>query len=274
MIDTNNLDKLVEFIPESKPNLERLGYLQKQASKPRIAVFGSYNHGKSTLLNAIIGKEEIFKTADKRETLINSEIEHDGVIWVDTPGLNADVKGKDDARAKEAFKVADYIFLVHSLNAGELDKSELRVYTNLMKQDKNYKAKLFLILTKVDQVSKDDLALVTKNIKKQLPDLTTIPVSAIRYLKGVTENKPKFIELSGMDQLQTQIAGLKYSLSKLRNKEIRRLKNKAAVELKQAIESKKQELITLETIQRKSERKFTQSIDNLFSTVKQKLQSI
>jgi GTPase Era involved in 16S rRNA processing len=63
-----------------------LKFLQEPGNlkEPRIAVFGKFNHGKSTLLNTLTG-EDIFKVADIRETTKISEHLHNGIIWVDIP---------------------------------------------------------------------------------------------------------------------------------------------------------------------------------------------
>jgi len=230
-----DIDRFKKVLPDSESNLKRLKFLQEEASGLRIAVFGKYNHGKSTLLNALIGKD-VFKTADKRETIKNAEYKHNDVIWVDTPGLDADVQGKDDEEAmKGAFEIADILYLVHNVKSGELDKYEMKVFRDLMKQDKNYRKKMFLILTQIDQVSTDQLEQVktqiNKQIKKQLPELTTISISAQRYCRGVSEGKPKFIELSEMDSLFTLVASHLSQLDILRKQEIKRLVSKVRVEL-------------------------------------------
>ncbi len=245
MIEKINYRELIELIPSSKENLGRLQYLEKEANDVRIAVFGKYNHGKSTLLNALIGHDQ-FKTADKRETTINSEFKKNGIIWIDTPGLDADIRGEDDAKAREgAFKMADFLFLVHNVKTGELDKYEKKLYQDLMRQDRNYKNKMFLILTQIDQLSADDLDQVQNKITNQMPDLTIIPVSAVRYIKGRDENMEKFISLSGIKNLFDLVDYLSDKFEEFRRKEIIRLRNKAKIELYDLLEREESELNTL-----------------------------
>ncbi|MDW1821579.1 GTPase [Vibrio sp. Vb1018] len=232
-----DINTLIQLVPESERNIKRLRFIKQSSNTPRIAVFGKYNHGKSTLLNAIIG-HEVFKAADKRETVKNSEFEHNGVIWIDTPGLDADVHQNDDKAAmKGAFDVADYIFLVHQVTAGELDKKELQIFNQLAKQDKNYRQKMCIVLTQVDQKSADDLNQIRNKIENQLlksielKDLAMIAVSAARHLKGIKENKLIFCERSGMDQLFCLISEIKENINTLRVKEIERLKRKLSLEI-------------------------------------------
>lgn len=228
-----DLAKFGKIVPSSNENIRRLKYLKEEAGDPRIAVFGKYNHGKSTLLNALIG-EDVFKTADKRETIKNAEYKDKNIIWVDTPGLDADVHGNDDKEAMAgAFKTADFLFLVHNVQAGELDKYEMKLYRQLMRQDKNYRKKMFLILTQIDQVSPEILNQVKIKIKTQLPDLKIISVSAIRYMRGIKENKEKFVERSGISEVFNLTGELTSDLEKLRQLEIKRLINKVQVELSQ-----------------------------------------
>ncbi len=218
-IDVNKFSKL---IPDQTIEIKakRLKFLKEEAKEIRIAVFGKYNHGKSTLLNAIIGKE-IFKTADKRETIKNAEHKHNEIIWIDTPGLDADVNGKDDERAMEgAFKLADIILLIHSMQAGELDKYEMLLYQRLIKKDSNYQEKLFLILTQIDQLIDDQYTQVLNKIKSQMPDILVFPVSATRYLRGIEEKKESFINISGIPNVVNNLENIKNKIYDFRKREI------------------------------------------------------
>jgi small GTP-binding protein len=240
-----DIERFNTVIPTSEEALRRLVFLIEQAHAVRVAVFGKYNHGKSTLLNAIIG-QEVFKAADKRETTEISEYSHEGIIWIDTPGLDADVHGEDDRKArKSAFTVADFLFLVHSVKTGELDKYETKLYRDLMKQDKNYRKKMFLILTQIDQLEEADLKAVIGKIKMQFPELTIMPVSATRYTRGVLENKSIFVEKSGMNELFDLIDKLDAEIESLRSLEKKRLIDKIKLELE---EKKKAAISGLETI--------------------------
>lgn len=236
------LTKLQKLLPGSKANLRRLAYLLEADDKPRVAVFGKYNHGKSTLLNSIIG-EERFKVADKRETVEVAEFEHDGVMWIDTPGLDADVNGQDDHRAKvAAFEKADILCLVHSCKTGELDRDEMQLYRQLMRQDHNYRSKIVLALTQIDQISPEELAAVEEKIREQLSDMRIAPVSAVRYTRGLAEGKQGFVNASGMNEFKDYLSSLKAEVAALRKKEVKRLLQKARVELKEIMDDRSQAL--------------------------------
>ncbi len=240
-----NIKGLTKILPGSKQNINRLDFISNHSDSIRIAVFGKYNHGKSTFLNAMVNSE-VFKASDKRETTKNKEYLHDGVIWIDTPGLDADATGKDDREAMQgAFELADFIFLVHRVDAGELDRSEMTLYRQLMKQDSSYKNKLFLILTCIDQVEDLIADKTIEIIRKQLVDLKSFPVSAVRYQKGVAGNKLIMIEKSGINTVFSQIGLLNDHISGFRKKEIKRLKNKLKHELLDLNKSIDLEVVTV-----------------------------
>lgn len=226
--------KFISAIPQLEQEIKRFKFLKEESKDIRVAVFGKYNHGKSTLLNTIIGKE-IFKISDKRETIKNQVHQHENIVWVDTPGLDADVTRKDDKEAREgAFTTADVLLLVHNLKAGELDKYEVQYYKSLMVQKKDFQKRMFLMLTQADQVTPEQQAQVVSVIKKQLPELTTFVVSATRYTKGLAENKSAFIERSGMPETFKLFSKLSTEIPSLRNAEVMSLKQK----IQQALNSK------------------------------------
>lgn len=228
---STKLALIEEASPSSAPNIARLKELMNSDERMRVAVFGKYNHGKSTLLNALIG-QEVFKAADRRETLEVSEFESDGVIWIDTPGLDADVHGEDDRKAKEAaFSKADLLCLVHNVKAGELDHSEMGVYSTLMKQCRNYKAKIIVVLTQIDQLDPESLKQVQAVISQQLPDVTMLSVSSVRYSKGVSEGKSKLVEHSNFDALKEYIQALVAEVDQQRRKEAKDILRKTRVDL-------------------------------------------
>lgn len=199
-------------------SVERFNYLQTADERPNIAVFGKFNHGKSTLLNALVG-QEVFAASDKRETVVNKAFEDDKhqVIWLDTPGLDADVTGEDDLKANQgAFVSADIILLVHSLNVGELDRKEKEYFDRLLNDTSASVAKL-LVISKIDQVPDDtqrNQALA--KIQEQFPQFEIIETSAIRYKNGIVKNQPKLVELSGIPALSEKLQLLKANVAEAR----------------------------------------------------------
>lgn len=63
---------------------------------PRIMVYGNYNAGKSTLLNALMGRADA-KMADRPETAAVVEYSWDNYTLLDTPGIDAPIEHEDVA---------------------------------------------------------------------------------------------------------------------------------------------------------------------------------
>lgn len=228
--------RFVAIVPTSEPDLRRLNYMHRAGeAPPRIAVLGKYNHGKSALLNALVGTDH-FKVADKRQTLAISEYEHEGVVWVDTPGLDADPTESDDREArKAAFEIADFLFLVHQVTAGELDKYEISAFMQLANQDRNYREKMALVLTKIDDTDPDEVSKVTNECRAQLQknlelrELDVMAVSAVRYQDSDLRVRAR----SRMDDLFARVERLKADTAPRRSREWSRLTDRVLIELRE-----------------------------------------
>jgi GTPase Era involved in 16S rRNA processing len=111
-------------LPGRAHDLARLGLLALPGRAPVVTVIGKYNHGKSRLLNELMGAQA-FSVADRRETRVLSERLHAGVCWLDAPGLEADVDAADDDHALQAtWLKSDIRLFVHAAKEGELDAAE------------------------------------------------------------------------------------------------------------------------------------------------------
>jgi GTP-binding protein EngB required for normal cell division len=88
------------ILPDRADDLARLQLIADD-DVPVVTVVGKYNHGKSSLLNELLG-QQAFAVSDKRETVALAHSVHEGVRWLDAPGLDADVGSEDDRHAFEA----------------------------------------------------------------------------------------------------------------------------------------------------------------------------
>jgi hypothetical protein len=68
------------------------------AATPRVMVFGTYNAGKSTLINALVGKE-VARVADHPETDRVTSYSWRGFLLDDTPGIDAPIEHEQVTRA-------------------------------------------------------------------------------------------------------------------------------------------------------------------------------
>ena len=234
--------RLRHAVPASGRNIRRLNRLYKNLDESlRIAVLGKYNHGKSTFLNALV-RNEVFRVADKRETTEIAEHEYGGVVYIDTPGLDGDPEVSDDRKAwRAAFQSADFLFLVHQAQAGELDRYEINAFLQLARQDGNYSKKMHLVLTQIDQCEPDEVRTVERKIRGQLisaidlRELSITPVSATRHQKGVNNRNSKLREMSGMAPIFATVRRIKSEVPSLRRREVRRLADKILVDLDDAL---------------------------------------
>ena len=257
----------INQFPNYREKIERYIHLISTSDKPCVAVFGKYNHGKSTLLNALINQNNYFKVSDKRETQVNKVFldQKNNLAWLDTPGLDADVHGKDDFEAnKGAFVSADIVLMIHTLKAGELDKYEVEHISRLLHASKNDNK--LLVLTQIDQITEEQQKAVVNRIKEQLPKFEPILVSATRYLKGVAESKDKLVELSGVPELKSKIQNLKSTIAQQRNKEVNELQQLLNHLLEEGSSSINNKLSALNKAQNDKRNKFERKLNQIFNT--------
>jgi tRNA U34 5-carboxymethylaminomethyl modifying GTPase MnmE/TrmE len=157
-----------------------------------IASAGLMNPGKSTLLNALLGKDEAFKTADVRETTeVKSEVWKDNSMLVDTPGFSS-AFADDDCEAMSALRKADLILFVHNIAIGGLNKAELDVLMSLEEflGENDFARRVLFVNTRRDECPDENLDvnckecadLVNENIGCELDSFV---VSPKLYLDGM-----------------------------------------------------------------------------------------
>ena len=200
-------------------SIEQLRELLSQPLELQVAVYGKYNHGKSSLLNSLIGKE-VFKTADIRETVTIKSYIKDNITWIDTPGLDADVTHKDDDKANKFLNKIDLLLFVHSVNEGELDNKEINFIKRQYQEDKN----IILILAQIDKIG--TLENIQNKIARQLLFMT-IPIKRIAVSsKRASHFNQKVREQSNIKSLIKFIQNQKNGILERRGKKKVILKEK------------------------------------------------
>ena len=74
-----------------RENVQKLQVIRHEASdkrSPTIMFYGLYNAGKSTLINALCGKD-VASTGDVPKTTAIQTVPWEGYTLIDTPGINA-----------------------------------------------------------------------------------------------------------------------------------------------------------------------------------------
>jgi GTPase len=167
-----------------------------------VAILGRPNAGKSTLLNALTGEKVAIVTAKPQTTRnrIAGVVEvparkgkHPAaqIVFVDTPGVHKPASQLDRRmlhEVHEALEERDLVLVLvdatRKLQLGSANESESRrvlgssedefVFSLVRKLD----CPVFLVLTKIDLVRKDELLPLIDSLQKQFAFAQVIPVSA------------------------------------------------------------------------------------------------
>jgi small GTP-binding protein len=171
-----NLDDVRELRsdPSLDPTLrERLQALvqrlevKRESQRLEIVAFGTVSSGKSSLLNALAGREAFQTDAKGGTTVRRQEIAwpgNDQVVLVDTPGLG-EVDGEDHvAEAAQAAQQADVVLMVVD---GPLRDAEHRLLTQLRRMEK----RVLVCVNKADWYADADLAALRSQLGEQLHDI-------------------------------------------------------------------------------------------------------
>lgn len=128
------LDKAVSYLPKSPADIDN------KESIIKVGIFGKPNAGKSSLLNAILGKEKVIvseipgTTRDAIDIKINYD--NDNIIFYDTAGIKRRTKIKEDierfsiARSLRVIKKIDIALYVLDVNKA-ITKQDLRILNRL-----------------------------------------------------------------------------------------------------------------------------------------------
>ncbi len=193
---------------------------------PTLMIYGTYNSGKSTLVNALFGKEEMAKTGDAPQTFEIYAYEYNGYIIYDTPGINAPIEHEEVT--KEHLNKCEIVLFVMS-NDGSLE--EEYIY-NKISQIVQTKKPLLIVLNnkrgtksnskefiaEIDKVNINLSKIGDKNGIKNIEKLISLcVVDAKTALEGKLENEDDLIKESNIIQLEREI---KHLLESAGNKDV------------------------------------------------------
>ena len=133
------------------------------------AVFGRVSTGKSALGNALLGRAAfrvgvLHGTTSDAEHATLDEARHDGLVLIDTPGIN-ELDG--EAREQLAFEVAEVSDLVIFVCDGDLTREELDAMKTLALTQRP----LLLALNKADRYGADELADLLAHLRQRVAGL-------------------------------------------------------------------------------------------------------
>ncbi len=243
---------------------QRLINLCKRQSQAQIAVFGKYNHGKSSLLNALVEKN-VFKVSDKRETRKIAKYQANNICWLDTPGLDADIFGLDDQTAKTAtLQQADHVLLVHSIVNGELDEAEEKTFSRLLKQTPS---KFTLVLSQIDGMEMQQVDKIAAKIQARFPQVPTFKVSARAFSEGIKSGNKILIEKSGIKQLQKACNALADKVENLREEEKGQVVARIQKRLQEHLQKLQSEKRQIQAEKQQLTENFEADLDSLLDSV-------
>lgn len=144
-----------KYLQENEKN-EKNSFIKENITErinsldPNIMVYGIYNAGKSTLINALKG-ENVCVVGDRPETFKITPYEWNGYTIIDAPGVNVPIK-EHEVVSEAHLKKSDIVLFVISTN-GTFD--EERNYVEMTKIIESSK-KLLIILNNKDGYEKND----------------------------------------------------------------------------------------------------------------------
>lgn len=186
-------------------------YLDERLAKvqPTLMIYGSYNSGKSSLLNALYGKEEA-KTGDNPETKEVHKYSYKNFDIFDTPGLHAN--NIDDITSEDQLLKSDIIIFVMSSDGGSFENKYL--YEKIIKVLKDNKPIIIVVNNKTGD-EKENFPQIKEKIKDNILKEATLKkcqnlekirdivlVNAKSALKGKKEKKEVLEKKSGIIEFE------------------------------------------------------------------------
>lgn len=211
-------DKLEKILPtEAKDNvafrkLQTIFEEKRKESDATIMVYGVYNAGKSTLINALIGKE-VAEVDDIPKTAIISEYKCNNYLILDTPGIDAPLEHEEITQA-QLVKTDMIIFVVNPVGIAE-EKKTLSMLVDLFMQNK----KVFIVFNEKDSFSDADFIKLKDQTWRLLQDIASernldeniisevpiLKIDAKTALEGKLTNEEMLIEVSGYYELEKEL---------------------------------------------------------------------
>lgn len=231
LIDSLAKDSIID--PKAAGSIKaKITELSEDLARPaggklRVTCAGIYNSGKSSLLNALTGGEH-FKVGDVPTTSSIDEFEYCGVVYVDTPGLNAN--NFDNETAQRAFKDADVIIFVSNMQNGGLNAAEaeyLKELSRILGGKDNLKKQTLFVMSNLHQIDEGSAQKIVDEHKKNIqaaleftPDDVIITYDAVTYDEGTKTNELALIDASGVNRLRQEL-GKKITQTKNASGELR-----------------------------------------------------
>lgn len=190
------LDEVLKFFPNTEET-------EEEDDRPRVAIVGKPNVGKSSLINKLLGEERLIVSdiAGTTRDAVDTQITHNGkeYVFIDTAGLRRKNKIKEDlekymiARTVSAVERADIVVLVIDAVEGVAEQ-DAKIAGIAHERGKA----VIIAVNKWDAVEKDDKTIyrVTEKVRNTL---SYMPYAEILFVSAKSGQRlPKLFDTIDM----------------------------------------------------------------------------
>lgn len=201
-----------KYNPAGLAPIRKMVATKRSSPSASIMVYGVYNAGKSTLINALLGEADRAKVADKPETDKISRYQWREFEILDTPGIDAPISHEQVTR-EQLYSVDVVIFVVNPLGVVEEAKT-LSTLLELIERKK----KIVLVLNCKNKLEpmdaekiKDELRVRIQEMAHErgmsqvLQQIPILEVNAKTALKAKLEGKQNLLASSGFPLLEREL---------------------------------------------------------------------
>lgn len=201
-----------KYNPAGLAPIRKMVASKRSSPSASIMVYGVYNAGKSTLINALLGEADRAKVADKPETDKVSRYQWREFEILDTPGIDAPISHQQ-VTEEQLYSVDVVIFVVNPLGVVEEAKT-LSTLLDLIARQK----KIVLVLNCKNKLEpldaekiKDELRARIQTMAQErglgqvLQQIPILEVNAKTALKAKLEGKANLLVNSGFPLLEREL---------------------------------------------------------------------
>jgi len=177
------LDEVIKYFPEASED-------EEEDERPRIAIVGKPNVGKSSIINKLLGENRVIVSdiAGTTRDAIDTEIKHNGkeYVFIDTAGLRRKNKIKEEIerysiiRTVTAVERADVVLMVIDATEG-VTEQDAKIAGIAHERGKG----IIIVVNKWDAIEKNDKTMneFEKSVRNTL---SYMPYAEIMYVSAVT----------------------------------------------------------------------------------------